>query len=310
MEITKSLKERFCKDNAIGIKIFDEPYFSDRLALYNRVMTEDCIIEKYNNFVEYLNSFNSEHEYFDEYGRIKDEAINAIKSNSEYQRFNTLDFNKNNIKYDLQYPEKEIYKDYNVGKFFISIDMTKANFTALRCFSPEIFGNTSTWDEFLGKFTSSEYIRSSKYIRQVIMGNCNPGRQITYEKYLMGQLLKELEPNKLCVFSVKSDEIIIDVTEQVKSSSKETVYSEFKSLVLNKAKLVNENLNVRVELFCIESIDDTSGYKRIYFDGEEHTEFKCLNSYTAPIAFRNLLGETVTDSDRTFVFENKLARFI
>lgn len=310
MEITKTLKEKFCKDNAIGIKIFDEPYFSERLALYDRVMTESKISEKYDKFADYIKSFSSEHEFFDEYGRTKDDAINAIKSNSEYQRFNTLDFNKNNIKYDLQYPEKEVYKEYNIGRFFISIDMSKANFTALKCFSPDIFGNASTWEEFLGKFTSSEYICSSKYIRQVIMGNCNPGRQITYEKYLMGQLLKELEHDKLNVFSVKSDEIIIDVTEQVNSSSKEAVYDKFKSLVLNKAKLVNENLNVRVELFNIENITGTSGYKRIYFDGEEHIEFKCLNSYTAPIAFRGLLGEAVTDSDKTFVFENKLARFI
>ena len=56
MEITKTLKEKFCKDNAIGIKIFDEPYFSDRLALYDRVMTESKISEKY-DYVRHLQTF-------------------------------------------------------------------------------------------------------------------------------------------------------------------------------------------------------------------------------------------------------------
>ena len=35
MEITKNLKERFCKDCNIPIKIFDEPYFTERLELYD-----------------------------------------------------------------------------------------------------------------------------------------------------------------------------------------------------------------------------------------------------------------------------------
>ena len=107
MDITKTLKERFCKDNNISIKVFHEPYFTERLELFNRVMPENNILNKYNQFLEYLKHFETEEEYFDEYARIKNEAILAIKNNPKYQEFNTMDFNKNGIKYNLPYPEKE-----------------------------------------------------------------------------------------------------------------------------------------------------------------------------------------------------------
>ena len=35
MEVSMKAKERFCKDCNIPIKIFQEPYFTDRLKLYN-----------------------------------------------------------------------------------------------------------------------------------------------------------------------------------------------------------------------------------------------------------------------------------
>lgn len=318
MEITKSLKERFCKDNSIGIKIFDEPYFTERLNLYHRAMPEDDILKKWNTFLELLKKYETEKDYFDEYGSIKDAAIEVIKSNPTYQEFNTMDFNKAGFKYDLSYPEKETYKDYNIGKYFISIDMKKANFTALRCFSSKIFNDKPTWEEFLRQFTDSEYILSSKYIRQVIMGNCNPGRQVTYEKYLMGSLLKELLKDPLFhtgltipeIVSVKSDEIIIDVSYLVEKFSQVDVYNSFNDKVSEAAEKVNPNLNVRVELFKIEKLSTGDGYKRIFYDGKVHTQYKCLNSYTAPFAFREELGEDVTENDKVFIFEDKLAKFI
>ena len=36
MEISVRAKERFCKDCNILIKIFQEPYFTDRLKLYDK----------------------------------------------------------------------------------------------------------------------------------------------------------------------------------------------------------------------------------------------------------------------------------
>jgi len=35
MEITTDLKKKFCKDFAIPISLYDEPYFTDRLVLFD-----------------------------------------------------------------------------------------------------------------------------------------------------------------------------------------------------------------------------------------------------------------------------------
>ena len=92
-------------------------------------------------------------------------------------------------------PSKDIFKSSNDGRVFISIDMRKANFSSLKyygnCIEKSMFRDTSTWEDFISLFTENKHIVNSKYIRQVILGNCNPKRHITYEKYIMDHVLKQ-----------------------------------------------------------------------------------------------------------------------
>ena len=81
-------------------------------------------------------------------------------------------------------PTKDIFKPSNDGKLFISIDMRKANFSALKNYDSGIFDSVDTWEEFISRYTDNKHIINSKYIRQVILGNCNPKRQVTYENIL------------------------------------------------------------------------------------------------------------------------------
>ncbi len=181
MEVSNRAKERFCKDCNIPIRLFQEPYFLDRIELFDKFYGT---VEKWNRFVAELQKYNCEQDYFEEYNRVKDAAINSIKESESYQRFNSEDMNKFAITHkDL--PNKDIFKPTNNEKIFISIDMRKANFSSLHSYDKGIFGNADTWEQFISRFTDNEHIINSKYIRQVILGNCNPKRHITYEKYLM-----------------------------------------------------------------------------------------------------------------------------
>ena len=56
MKITTKLKERFCKDCNIPINIFQEPYFTDRLELYDKYYGT---LEKWNTFVKELDKYKS-----------------------------------------------------------------------------------------------------------------------------------------------------------------------------------------------------------------------------------------------------------
>lgn len=252
MEISEKLKERFCKDCNIPLKLFKEPYFTDRLQLYDNYYNT---LDKWNTFTRELEKYKCEQDYFEEYNRVKDAAINDIKLSDGYNRFNEEDMGKYSVKYkDL--PSKDIYKSSNDGKLFISIDMRKANFSALKFYDKSIFSNADTWEKFIGGYTENKHIVNSKYIRQVILGNCNPRRQVTYEKYLMDLVLEvlidELGYSASDIAFYSNDEIVIDMGKYKGCINKQKI--------LEMAVNVRFNIPFRIELFYLHKITGTDGY--------------------------------------------------
>lgn len=304
MDVSVRAKERFCKDCNIPIRLFQEPYFTDRLKLFDKFYGT---LEKWNIFLEGLQKYHCEQDYFEEYNRVKDAAILSIKNSEAYQKFNEEDMNKYRITYE-NLPNKDIFKPSNDGKLFISIDMRKANFSSLYHYDNSMFSGTKTWEEFISKFTENKHIINSKYIRQVILGNCNPKRHITYEKYLMNEvldvLIKEIGYwfDEIVFFS--NDEIVIDMGN----------YADcIRNRNITKSKLEEYfDFPLNVELFYLHKINGTDGYyKEIVKDINERSfEFKCLDNYMLPFVIRNFLGEEITDSDKVFYHEGLLAKFI
>lgn len=304
MEVSEKLKERFCKDCNIPLKLFKEPYFTDRLQLYDSYYNT---LDKWNVFVRELEKYRCEQDYLEEYNRVKDTAINDIKLSDGYNRFNEEDMGKYSVKYkDL--PSKDIYKPSNVGELFISIDMRKANFSALKFYDKSIFSNADTWEEFVGRYTENKHIVNSKYIRQVILGNCNPKRQVTYEKYLMGFVLEVLidelgySASDIAFFS--NDEIVINMGKYEDCINKQKILE----MVVN----VRFNIPFRIELFYLHKITGTNGYYKEIVKNiiEREYEFKCLNNYTVPFVLRKFNGEEITENDKLFYHEGLLSKFI
>lgn len=304
MEVSVRAKERFCKDCNIPIRLLQEPYFTDRLQLFDKFYGT---LEKWSLFIEELQKYKCEQDYFEEYNRVKDAAILSIKNSESYQRFNEEDMNLYRVAYN-NLPSKDIFKAANEGKTFISIDMVKANFSSFRLYDASIFDGASTWEEFISRFTDNKHIIRSKYIRQVILGNCNPKRHITYEKYLMDGILDKLVgdmfPLERVVF-FSNDEIVIDVSDLNDSEQKMLASQIF-------FELNNKAIPLKVELFTLHKIAGTDGYYKeiLKENGEKEFEFKCLDNYMLPLVIRRFLGEEVTDSDKVFYHEGLLAQFI
>ena len=304
MEVSARAKERFCKDCNIPIRLFQEPYFTDRLKLFDKFYGT---LEKWNIFLDELQKYHCEQDYFEEYNRVKDAAILSIKESEAYKRFNEEDMNKYRVTHE-NLPNKDIFKPSNDGKLFISIDMRKANFSSLYHYDNSMFSGAKTWEEFISKFTENKHIINSKYIRQVILGNCNPKRHITYEKYLMNEVLDVLIKevgywfDEIVFFS--NDEIVIDMDN----------YADcIRNRNITKSKLEEYfDFPLNVELFYLHKINGTDGYyKEIIKDINERSfEFKCLDNYMLPFVIRNFLGEEITDSDKVFYHEGLLAKFI
>ena len=274
MEVSNRAKERFCKDCNIPIRLFQEPYFSDRIKLFDKFYGT---VEKWNRYVNELQKYNSEQDYFEEYNHVKDYAITSVKESETYQLFNVEDMNKYAVIHK-NLPNKDIFKPTNDGRVFISIDMKKANFSSLHGYNKDIFGGVDTWEDFISQFTDNKHIINSKYIRQVILGNCNPKRHITYEKYLMDQtlsLLYDIVGEERIVF-FSNDEIVYDMTTASNLYTLNLVRSCIEERLNTKS-----NIPFRVELFSLHKINGTDGYyKEIYRDnGEYDIEFKCLDNY-------------------------------
>lgn len=304
MEVSEKLKERFCKDCNIPLKFFKEPYFTDRLQLYDSYYNT---LDKWNIFVRGLEKYKCEQDYLEEYNRVKNAAINDIKISDGYKRFNEEDMNKYTVKYkDL--PGKDIFKTSNNGKLFISIDMRKANFSALKFYNRSIFDNADTWEEFIERYTENKHIVNSKYIRQVILGNCNPKRQVTYEKYLMGLVLEvlidELGYSASDIAFSSNDEIVIDMGKYEDCIRKrELMEWQIKGYF---------NIPFRIELFYLRKITGTNGYYKEIVKNiiEREYEFKCLNNYVLPFVLRKFNGEEITENDKVFYHEGLLSKFI
>ena len=164
------------------------------------------------------------------------------------------------------------------------------------------------FEEFIERYTENKHIVNSKYIRQVILGNCNPRRQVTYEKYLMDLVLEVLidelgySASDIAFFS--NDEIVIDMEKYKDCINKQKI--------LEMAVNVRFNIPFRIELFYLHKITGTDGYYKEIVRNiiEREYEFKCLNNYTLPFVLRKFNREEITENDKVFYHEGLLSKFM
>lgn len=293
-----ALKKRFVRDYNVPIVVFDNPYFMERLHTIDRVL-ECC--RDFDVFCDCLGVFENEQDYFEYYNSVKDSAINYIKENPAYDKFNKESFGVN-----TRCAKRNLYSEENDGLLFFSIDMRKANFSALRYYDEAIFGGAATWEEFIGKFTSSASIINSKYIRQVILGACNPKRHITYEHYLMGKLLDHIVATipSVDVYSLGEDEILIKVPECGCQYSKKELQEAVSTCPDNIGDLV------RVELFELHKINGTSGWTKHIYDNCSTVTFKCLDAEIFHQIIKHFYKKPITKNDLVFFHNGQLATFL
>lgn len=310
--ITEKLKARFCKDMNYSIKVYVEPYFENFIRLFDKQYNS---IEKYRAFVETVQMFGSEEAYFAAYDKVKDDAISYLNNNPTMDYFSKEENMNKFACVNRGFASSNIYSKNNDGLVFVSIDMKKANFTALHHYSTTIVENKRTYEEFLGMFTDVPHFINSKYIRQVIFGNINPKRQVTYEKYLMDMVLTKLlevgniKREDIC--SLSTDEIVIKVSDGNKQEWPDgyvKLNTEYVEAIEKVVKYANDNnIFVRSEYFVLRAIPGCKGFVKKFIYNREGIEFKCLDSLTMPFVLRAYNGEKVTDLDRVFYYEGKKA---
>lgn len=290
------LKKRFCTDCGIPMSVYDNPYFYQRICTLEPFYGSKT---KFKRFCDSMERYATEQEYSEDYNRIKEEMIQAIKSDLAYDKFVEI---APTIR--TNYTKKELYSPDNATGWYISIDMSAANFNAVRFFDPNIFGGAKTWQDFVKRFTDNEHIIESKYIRQVVMGACNPRAQTKFETAMMSTLLDHIikEIPSVSVFSLGTDEIILEIPETGCGYS----LNALERVVKDEPNGIGEL--VKIQSFCLRRIGGTEGYTKTTYDGE--VSFKCLSAKMVVQVVKHYTGEPITESDLVFYDEGRLARYL
>ena len=212
--INKSIIKRFVKDYNLPIPVVKEDYIPYYLDLYEEDFGSRTKFDMLLNTIEEIKKkYGGDDDMFlDYYYEVRNNVINAVVKNPSFKKFNNMDMNEFSMKNKPNVSSNNIYNETNVGKFFISIDLKKANFQTLKNIDNEIVFGADTYEDFIHMFTPYDYFTESKYFRQVIFGQMNPKRHITAEKYFMNVIYNSIVArfpkyiDKLVSFS--NDEIV------------------------------------------------------------------------------------------------------
>ena len=308
----KKLRTRFVSDLNLPIQVVQNPYFEDRLALcekdygaataYDELW--DVIIDRFGGnptkFLEY-------------YHQVRDDIITKVTNSEAYKEF--ISDNKFVKNFTPICGNRNLYTNEQDGCMFISYDMKKANFQTLKYANPAIVYDTDTYEKFIGKFTDLDYIKNSKYTRQVIFGKMNPKRTMNLEKWITNEFAKELSNDVAMkdyeLFSLNADEIIFKFKGTEEEFDKVDIEPtichfggsvEFKG---SKFKLHARQFKLATStsiLTVYEKEDYLNGHKRV-LKGVPATYF--------PQVYKLLNGmEINAHSDLIFYYEHELCKFL
>jgi hypothetical protein len=317
MLYNRELAKRFISDYKLPIPLINEEYFFYYLNLYQEDYDS---LGKYNQLLDMINKkYGGDcNKFLEDYYNVRDKIITTVIESEAFQKFNTMDMNVFTIKKKTNITSNNIYKQSNIGKFFISVDLKKANFQTLRNIDKDIVFGADTYEDFIGKFTDLDYIKESKYSRQVIWGKCNPKRHITAEKYFITQIYKKIIEqfpylSDKCV-SLSNDEMIFNVEflfyndkltcftlrEHIEKIAKEIgfeVHVEFFHL-RGYNLLFKESRSVRKTFFMKDYFCTNGKFKLIGVPLQYHS-----------ICYKLYKGQDLSEIDYHFDYEGMNARF-
>ena len=257
----------------------------------------------------------SPNKFLDEYYKIRDNIITSVLDNKDYQFFNEkVDMNTFSLGAESRkIPTANIYNRENNKKYFLSIDLKHANFQTLKHISSSIVNNANTYEEFIGAFTDLDYIKESKYTRQVIFGKLNAKRQIKAAKFFINEIRKLIEPiikpYGYKVVSMCVDEVVFEVPEK-------EIHVE---LMDDLRVLIKETtqFDVHVEffkLFAFEFQDMESGTCKFTFYqkdcGDGDITFKGIPNTYYKMVQKLYFNEPLRDEDYMFEYEGSTAQLL
>lgn len=307
MTTQERINQRFAKDFNLPINIFGEEMFEYYMRLYEFWPDREweALLDEIDG--QYNGNMDA---WLEHYAKTRDKIICDIENSEAYKNFNACDMKMYEISdaHIRNLPDRNIYNEECEGTIYVSLDLRKANFQALK-YAKVI--SEDTYEEFIDKYDSSFYFKKSKYTRQVIFGKLNPKRTITVERYLMGEIAKnyfqaiEDEYGELIAF--KSDELIWKVDGVVSADDLKEIEATVKR---------DFGLDVKAECFMVKRLpvvnangNKVSAYVRKDMNTNEEV-LKAASTTYYPQIYKLWKGWNICDKDLMFFHEDQMATFI
>ena len=296
-------------------------------------------LEKWKLFVTENNTFLAKCRTF----RFETEINNAIRlmcehitQNTEFQNIMTIRTKPEHPRHvdaKAEHRKYNIYTGYHDNKFFLSLDMKQANITVLRDVCPSIFddGNAGQlqWHQFVKKFTESDFIRHSKYVREVVIGKsgfCKKAKQLQENKMqnvhnlVMAWIATNSAPIVLC--AKDGDELVYELPETYASEclvddswidSLKYAIEPFVNLLHIKVfklhRIASRDFFVKKITYNTDWVDSKGMLKIEDRPPNTAIEIKCVPKYFLPQVVRWVRGEEIQQNDLVFSHDGYDAKY-
>lgn len=162
-------------------------------------------LEKWKNIKELIKLYEEAEE---KYGNLYQYRIEKSNEIIDYLK-NTRAYNE--LQDDNLIPDFPTTKnfEYSEDEKYISIDIKKANWKALKKYDPDFAPEMGdSYEDFINKFDVPEIFNHSKQLRQYIFGNINPKRQGKAQRVITQSILNKYNHLNLNIACIKNDEVI------------------------------------------------------------------------------------------------------
>ena len=286
---SKTIK-RFVRDFNLPIQIPNEEYIEYFINLYDNILDTK---EKFNMFDDLVKRLDGEEGFFVQSANIQNSIINSIKELDSYKQFISNSMDNFEVKKD-NIQKGQVYKTFNHNNWFLSIDLVKANYNALKYYSNDLVLNSNNYKSFVELFTNEQYYLESKKFRQVVFGNINPKRQQRIQRFLIDQLLSVIM-EYISVDNIKditSDEVVL-----LMNNSKINFFGTnlYRDLLI---KINQLHIDVRFDLYQLKQLKPYDYYVREFVDGR--IDFRCvpLNHYAQ--VYKHYFKQPLNEIDLMF----------
>lgn len=183
----------FCKLFDLNVPSYDD--FDYYRSLYRRV-------GRHSDIDELVAMYEELEETVDDMFAYRMECTNKLVDYIE----STRAFNDLNL--DPMVPDLPVNKsfEFKEGRYYVSFDLRKANWQAVKSYDPEFVNEMGdSWEALVDSLGIPPLFARSKQLRQYVFGNLNPKRLMKVQRRLVEMLINTL-PTPDCV---KHDEVIL-----------------------------------------------------------------------------------------------------